>query len=127
MNLAGMDPPPLKPVSFFARIRAAGGNPFETIPLAAYQQPIYESDSILGKMLVVSDSDSVRRVLLENVGNYPKNEMEIRFFSAMFGEGLLSAGAEKWRTHPKIMAPSFGARSVAAYTPVMAEAAVEFA
>lgn len=127
MKLAGMEPPPLKPVSFLAKIRAAGGNPFETIPLAAYQQPIYESDSILGKVLVVSDSDSVRRVLLENVGNYPKNEMEIRFFSAMFGEGLLSAGAEKWRAHRKIMAPSFGARSVAAYTPVMAAAAVEFA
>lgn len=127
MKLAGMEPPPLKPVSFLTRIRAAGGNPFETLPLAAYQQPIYESDSILGKMLVVSDSDSVRRVLLENVGNYPKNEMEIRFFSAMFGEGLLSAGAEKWRAHRKIMAPSFGARSVAAYAPVMAEAAVEFA
>jgi cytochrome P450 len=65
--------------------------------------------------------------LLENVANYPKNEMEIRFFSAMFGEGLLSAGAEKWRTHRKIMAPSFGARSVAAYAPVMADTAVEFA
>jgi cytochrome P450 len=127
MTLAGMGPPPLKPVSFFRRIRAAGGNPFETIPLAAYQQRIYESNSILGKMLVVSDSDSVRRVLLENVGNYPKNDMEIRFFSAMFGEGLLSAGAEKWRIHRKIMAPSFGARSVAAYTPVMADAVIEFA
>jgi cytochrome P450 len=127
MKLAGMDPPPRKPVSFFTRIRAASGNPFETLPLAAYQQPIYESESILGRVLVVSDSDSVRRVLLENVANYPKNEMEIRFFSAMFGEGLLSAGAEKWRTHRRIMAPSFGARSVAAYAPVMADTAVEFA
>jgi cytochrome P450 len=125
--LAGTAPPPAKPVSFFEGLRAAKGNSFETVPLAAYEQPIYEQKSVFGRMLMISDPEGVRQVLVENVANYPKNEMSDRFFSAMFGEGLLSTDGAKWRTHRKVMAPSFDPRSVAAYAPAMAEAANAFA
>lgn len=125
--LAGTRDPPPKPLSFFAGLRAAKGNPFETMPLAAYEQPIYEQKSVFGRMLMISDPDGVRRVLVDNVGNYPKNEMSDRFFSAMFGEGLLSTDGAKWRTHRKVMAPSFDPRSVSSYAPAMAEAANAFA
>jgi len=125
--LAGTAPPPAKPLSLFEGLRAAKGNPFETMPLAAYEQPIYEQKSVFGRMLMISDPEGVRRVLVDNVANYPKNEMSDRFFSAMFGEGLLSTDGAKWRSHRKVMAPSFDPRSVAAYAPAMAEAANAFA
>ena len=125
--LAGLSPPPLKPASFFEAIRASSENPFEIIPLEAYEQPVYLSKSPLGKVLMVNDPEGVHRVLLDNVANYPKNDLEIEFFSAMFGEGLLSAPLSKWRTHRKVMAPSFGIRTVESYAPVMVDTTVAFA
>ena len=126
-TLAGLAPPPLKPASFLKTLRASRGNAFEVIPLRAYEQPVYLAKSILGNVLMVNDPEGVRRVLLDNVANYPKNDLEIDFFSAMFGEGLLSAPPAKWRTHRKVMAPSFGTRTVESYAPAMVETAVAFA
>src|SRR5258708_8597634 len=126
-TLAGLAPPPLKPASFLATVRSTKGNPFEIIPLQAYEQPFYLSKWLLGPVLMVNDPEGVRRVLLDNVANYPKEEMGDEFFAAMFGEGLLSAPGAKWRTHRKVMAPSFGTRTVESYAPAMVETTVAFA
>lgn len=126
-TLAGLSPPPLKPASFLKTIRASSENAFEIIPLEAYEQPVYLSKSPLGRVLMVNDPEGVRRILLDNVANYPKNDLEIEFFSAMFGEGLLSAPYPKWRTHRKVMAPSFGIRTVESYAQAMVDTTVAFA
>jgi cytochrome P450 len=126
-TLAGLAPPPLKAASFLATVRSTKGNPFEIIPLRAFEQPFYLSKWILGSVLIVNDPDGVRRVLLDNVANYPKEALGDQFFSAMFGEGLLSAPGPKWRTHRKVMAPSFGTRTVESYAPAMVETTVAFA
>jgi cytochrome P450 len=121
-----MGPPPVKPLPLWKQVQAAKGNLFETLPLAAYTEPIYQRKSAFGGIMFVYDPEGVRRVMVENVANYPKNEMERKFFSAMFGEGLLSSEGALWRRHRKIMAPAFDPRSVASYAPVMAEAAHAF-
>ena len=126
-TLAGLGPPPLKPASFLAVVRSTRGNPFEIIPLMAYEQPCYLSKWLLGDVLMVNDPDGVRRVLLDNVANYPKEKLGDEFFSAMFGEGLLSAPGPKWRAHRKVMAPSFGTRTVESYAPAMIETTAAFA
>jgi cytochrome P450 len=126
-TLAGLAPPPLKAASFLKTVRASKGNPFEIMPLAAFEQPVYLATSPFGSVLVVSDPPSVRRILLDNVVNYPKHALGDEFFSAMFGEGLLSAPPLKWRTHRKVMAPSFGTRTVESYAPAMVETTVAFA
>lgn len=126
-TLAGLGPPPRKPASFLKTLRASKGNAFEVVPLEAFEQPVYLLKSMLGKVLMVNDPEGVRRVLLDNVANYPKNDLEIEFFSAMFGEGLLSAPHAKWRTHRKVMAPSFGTRTVDSYAPAMVDTTAAFA
>jgi cytochrome P450 len=126
-TLAGLGPPPLKPASFLAILRSTKGNPFEIFPLAAYEQPIYLTKWLLGPVLMVNDPEGVRRVLLDNVANYPKEDLGDQFFSAMFGEGLLSAPGAKWRVHRKVMAPSFGTRTVESYAPAMIETTAAFA
>jgi len=125
--LVGVEPPPAQPLSFFKQLRQANGNSFANIHLAVYEQPIYQQKSVFGRTLWVSDPDGVRRVLVDNVANYPKNALENRFFTAMFGEGLLSSEGAKWRTHRKVMSASFDPRSVAAYAPAMVEATQTFA
>jgi cytochrome P450 len=125
--LAGLGPPPLKPASFLANLRSARGNPFEIIPLEAFEQPFYVFKSIMGRVLMVNEPEGVRRVLLDNVANYPKEKLGDEFFTAMFGEGLLSAPPAKWRIHRKVMAPSFGTRWVDSYAPAMVESTLAFA
>src|SRR6201996_2368051 len=124
---AGLEAPPLKAASFLKTLRASKGNAFEVVPLEAFEQPVYLSKTMVGTVLMVNDPEGVRRVLLDNVANYPKNDLEIEFFSAMFGEGLLSAPGPKWRVHRKVMAPSFGTRTVESYAPAMVESTLGFA
>ena len=124
-TMAGLGPPPKKwpPLS---QQFSGKGNPFETIPRVIFEQPVFRSRSAFGATLMVHHPDGIRRVLIDNVANYPKEEMSNRFFTAMFGEGLLSAEPAKWRRHRKIMAPAFDPRSVAAYAPAMAAASETF-
>jgi cytochrome P450 len=124
--LAGTAPPPAKSPSIFKQMRLANGNQYEMLPMAVYEQPIFYPRSLFGRLLWINDPDGVRRVLLDNVANYPKTAMEKRFFSAMFGEGLLSSDGATWKTHRKVMAPAFDPRSVAGYAPAMAETAEAF-
>jgi cytochrome P450 len=127
LPLAGTAPPPTRPLSFFKHMRATKGNSYEVLPVMAYEQPVYMQRSLFGNLLMVSDPEGVRRVLVDNAANYPKTELSNRFFAAMFGEGLLASDGAKWRTHRKVMAPSFDPRSVMTYAPAMAERAGAFA
>jgi cytochrome P450 len=124
-TLAGLAPPPEKFPSLLKQF-SGQGNAFETLPRVIFEQPIFQAKSAFGGTLMVHDPEGVRRVLLDNVANYPKEELSNRFFTAMFGEGLLSAEPAMWRRHRKIMAPAFDPRSVASYAPAMAAASQAF-
>ncbi|MBS0362674.1 MAG: cytochrome P450 [Proteobacteria bacterium] len=115
-RLVGLAPPPEKPASFLGQFAASKGNVFETLPRSIFETPVVRR----GRMLFVHDPEGVRRVLVDNVANYPKEKLSDEFFTAMFGEGLLSAAPAKWKRHRKIMAGAFDPRSVGAYAPVMA-------
>jgi cytochrome P450 len=93
---------------------------FGVIPDRAYHEPVFVGRSIFGRWAVVSDPAAVRRVLVEQSANYPKAKMDIEFFAAIFGGGLLGLDGEDWRRHRRIMAPAFDPRSVASYGPAMA-------
>jgi cytochrome P450 len=123
--MAGTKPPPAR-----ARLsvgRSANENPFETIPLAAYEQGVWRAPSLVGRSWLVNDPAGIKRVLIDKVANYPKMPIEQRAFRALFGEGLLSADGETWRRHRRIMAPSFDPRSVAGYAEAMVDASTTFA
>ncbi|HEY5070837.1 MAG TPA: cytochrome P450 [Caulobacteraceae bacterium] len=111
------------PRSLAARWRARRERLFPGIPDRAFDRPIVVSNTILGRFILVNEPAGVRRVLVDNVANYPKTAMERRFFVALFGAGLLGSDGELWRRHRRIMAPAFDPRSVAAYAPAMAQSA----
>ena len=123
--MAGTRPPPTR-----ARLlpsRSSTENPFEAIPLAAYEQGVWRQPSLFSRAWLVNDPAGIKRVLIDKVANYPKMPMEQRAFRALFGEGLLSADGETWRRHRRIMAPSFDPRSVAGYAEAMVDASTAFA
>jgi cytochrome P450 len=121
-ELAGPKPP-AKRLSFLAALRAMNDNPFATIPLVAYLQPIWEARGMFGHQLLVSDPAGIKHVLLDNVANYPKTALDIRILSTAFGDGLLTSDGDKWRAHRRVMSPSFDHRSIASYAPVITAAA----
>jgi cytochrome P450 len=114
---------PVRRLSLFARLRAMHDNPLATIPMVAYVQPIWEAKSVSGKQLVVSDPAGIKRILLDNVANYPKTALDVRILSTAFGDGLLTSDGDKWRVHRRVMSPSFDYRSIAHYAPFITGAA----
>jgi len=103
-----------------AREKARGRQPFRGMPDAAYREKIVVSKTPFGVFVVVNEPAAVKRVLVDHVANYPKTEMEQRFFRALFGAGLLGTDGELWRTHRRIMAPAFQPQAVGSYGPTMA-------
>jgi cytochrome P450 len=124
-GLAGSAPPPVRPIWTLKRLDDRQ-NPMPQIIQAAYEQPVVRQNTPIGAFYVVADPEGVKRVLLDNVANYPKTEMERRFFSVIFGDGLISSEGDTWRAHRRTMAPAFAPPSVAAYAPAMVEEAMAF-
>jgi cytochrome P450 len=108
------------------RRRRAQGQPFPGLTVRMFEEPIVAGRTLFGSYMLVSDPVGVRRVLVENAANYPKTPMDLRFFAALFGGGLLGSDGEVWRRHRRVMAPAFDPRSVAAYGPAIAASAREF-
>jgi cytochrome P450 len=124
-GLAATQPPPERARLFFSR--NGRDNPFEFIPRAAYELPVWRQPTPFMSAYFVSDPTGLKQVLIDKVASYPKTELERRIFRALFGDGLLSSDTETWRAHRRIMAPSFDPRSVAGYADGMAQAAAKFA
>ncbi len=125
-RLAGWSPPPEKPPFRLTRVDDPQ-SPMPQIVRAAYERPVVRQMSAIGPFYVVGDPEGVKRVFLDNVANYPKTEMERRFFGVLFGNGLLSSDGDTWRAHRRTMAPAFAPPAVAAYAPGMADDARAFA
>jgi len=108
------------------RRRRASGQPYPGLTERMFEEPIVAGRGLFGAYMLVSDPAGVRRVLVENAANYPKADMDLRFFKALFGGGLLGTDGDVWRRHRRVMAPAFDPRSVAAYGPAIAASAREF-
>lgn len=115
--------PPAKPLSIIGLLRKMQDNPLATIPVIAYEQPVWDIKGPLGHQVFVHDPAGIKRVLLDHVANYPKAELDVRILSTAFGDGLLTSEGEKWRAHRRVMAPAFDIRSIASYAPVIAQEA----
>jgi cytochrome P450 len=118
--------PPEKPLPLFEFMRVNRENGFAGIPAEAYRKPIYELKHALGSMFIISDPAGVKRILLDNAANYPKEPQTSRIMGAAFGDGLLTSNGEKWRRHRRILAPSFDHRSIVSYAPAMVETTTRF-
>jgi cytochrome P450 len=112
---------PQKPLSLFKQIQVVRENQMAAFPRAAYEQPIYISKSIFGTGYFINDPAGIKRVLLDNVANYPKTDNEREGLGTAFGDGILVSTGEKWKSHRRIMAPSFDFKSLVSYAPAMVE------
>jgi cytochrome P450 len=98
--------------------------------LGTFSEEAFERDILVRKLLwrrsfLVNDPAGIKRVLLDNVANYPKTSLTRRLLEPGMGKGLITAEGETWRRHRRIMAPSFDHRSIVSYSPIMTQVAEE--
>ena len=110
--------PPTRPLSILQSIRAARRNVLELIPELAYGQPIV-SGRMGARWHMVQDPGALRRVLLDNVENYPKSEVMLRMLRPAVGDSLFTSEGESWRWQRRAVAPVFAQRNVSALAPMM--------
>src|SRR5580704_5118345 len=124
-DLVGCQPPPEKMAPFWTQILFAGpNNQYEALPREAYEKPVWTMGGpLFGRFYVINDPAGIKRVLLDNVANYPKTEMEAKLLGGILGEGLLVSQGDKWKSHRRMMAPSFDFKSLVSYAPAMVEQA----
>jgi cytochrome P450 len=117
--------PRTKPLGLLARIAALRRNPIEIWTKAHYEVPVMVGKTVFGDRAVVSDPAGVRRIFLDNVANYRKDDLQLRVLRPGLGNGLLTADGEEWRTQRRSLAPLLTPRQVAAFADAMAEATRE--
>ena len=102
-----------------------------TNPITSWRQEAYESAILvdrgpLGDVIVVNAPDAIRRVFLDNFGNYPKDRLQLEKLGPGLGRGLLTAEGEDWKFQRRTLAPLFQPQAVADYLPVMVGAVGEW-
>ncbi len=120
--------PPLEPerprirdiAAFFFRARRNLLTAFSDL---VYRQPIVRRAFMGTPVWIVSEPEAVKRILLDNVANYPKGVQQQRRLKPAVGDGLLTAGGESWRWQRRTTAPAFQHKKIVAFAPAMAAAA----
>jgi cytochrome P450 len=101
---------------------AARRNVLEIIPAISYRQPIVTGDA-LKRWHMLADPAGYRRVMLENLANYPKSEIMRRMLRPAIGESLFNADGAEWKWQRQAVAPVFTHRNVVALAPAMSATA----
>ena len=112
-------------LSFFEFVRALRNSAIDSFAQEAYELDILERRVFGRRLFVINDLAAIKRVLIDNAANYKKTEITRRILEPGLGKGLITSEGETWRQHRRAMSPAFDHRSVAAYTPVMTQAAEE--
>lgn len=110
------------PLGVWGSFRAGRRNVLELIPEIATRAPIISGRT--GKRWhMVMAPEALRRILRENVDNYPKSLVTKLILEPAIGESLFIAEGAEWMWQRRTAAPVFSHRNVAALGPVMTAAA----
>ncbi|MEN3380992.1 MAG: hypothetical protein V7608_1036 [Hyphomicrobiales bacterium] len=114
-------PEPLtEPLGPLALYRALRTNAVSAWRREAYEEPYIADRNILGGYVLLADPDLIRRVLIDNAANYPKDALQLEKLEPAVGRGLLTADGESWRLQRRTVAPLFQPQSVERYLAPMA-------
>ncbi|GEO86548.1 MULTISPECIES: cytochrome P450 [Alphaproteobacteria] len=115
------------PLSRLAIIRTVLRNPLELWGVPSYTLPWIETRFFGRSTLIVNDPDLIRRVLVENTGNYRMDEVRQLVLRPILRDGLLTAEGGVWKRSRKAMAPVFTPRHAQGFARQMLEKSEEFA
>ena len=117
--LPAMAPRPARALSKPRLIRAILTNPIAACDRELFEEPIVARRFFGRPVFVVSEPEGVRRVLLDNVGNYPRMPHFKRALEAGLKSGLFTSDAETWQRHRRLMNPALDPRAIGADMPAL--------
>lgn len=115
--------PPTRPLGVVASLRALRRNTLSVLPDIAFTQEIVSGVTGPGRWHMVQGPEGLKRIFLENVGNYPKSEVMIRMLRPAVGESLFTSEGARWRWQRRAIAPVFASRNVRLLAPMMTKTA----
>jgi cytochrome P450 len=115
--------PRVEPLGAIGLLKALRNNPLEAWTRTHFEQPIVTANVLIGRVAVVTEPGAIRRVLVDNAGNYIKDSLQQRILAGALSQGLLAVEGEQWRFQRRTLAPMFSRRTVTAFAPAMAQAA----
>lgn len=102
-------------------------NPLECWAAECFRQPIVRVRIPFCPAFLIHDPAAIKRVLVDNAGNYVKDPIQKRILSAGLDEGLLGIEGERWLVQRRTLAPLFARRSVNSFAAAMLSAADQLA
>ena len=98
-------------------------NPLEAWSKAHFTQPVVRGGLPFLPAAVVSEPAAIQRVLLDNVGNYRKDDLLLRILSGVLDNGLLTVEGDQWRRQRRAVAPMFARKTIFGFAPAVMAAA----
>jgi cytochrome P450 len=119
--LPAMPSRPPRRLSTARLLRVALSNTLAAMDEELFDELIVERRFVWGRFFAISDPAGVRRVMQDNVDNYPRIEAIHRVFRFSSGSGMLCAEGEVWRRHRRLLNPTLDHRTIVADLPVLVE------
>lgn len=111
-----------RPLGIWGSLQAGRRNVLELVPEIAVKQPMVSGTT--GKRWhMVMDPAALRRILRDEVDNYPKSVVTKLILEPAIGDSLFVAEGRHWLWQRRTAAPVFSQRNVASLAPVMTAAA----
>jgi cytochrome P450 len=96
-------------------------NYVETIPRSAYEQGVTRIRTRLSDVLVVSDPDIIKEILVEKAESFGRDPATRRSFSPVIGDtSLFLAEGADWRWQRRAVAPIFRHETLLSFVPIFA-------
>ncbi|MGC2411910.1 MAG: cytochrome P450 [Stellaceae bacterium] len=122
-----MPPRPAHPLSTLQMMRVGFSNSLAVCDEELFDELFVERRFIWGRLFVISDPDGIKRVLHDNVDNYPRIDPIRRVFAFGSGTGMLCAEGEVWRRHRRMLNPTLDRRAALADMPALVSSTEELA
>jgi cytochrome P450 len=110
------------PLNLFALLSVLRTNPLEAWSKAHFTQPLVRGGLPFLQAVVVSEPAAIQRVLLDNAGNYRKDDFLLRILAGVLDNGLLTVDGDQWRRQRRAVAPLFARKSIFTFAPRVADA-----
>ena len=98
---------------------ALRSNPLTIWRRAHFEELHLSGPGMFGYGVFLANPKAIRHVLVDNVANYRKDDLQLRVLSPGLGDGLLTAEGDAWKRARRTVAPLFTPRRVAALAKAM--------